>query len=73
MFNGIVEVPLGVLGPLHGRVLIDLVEPEHEPMAWSEPVVQSKVFCDFVPWVVFRVVKDGFELPGDSAIAEPPA
>jgi hypothetical protein len=54
-FNGIVEVPLGVLGPRHGSVVIDLVEPGHEPPRWLEPIVLSKVFRDFVPWVVFRV------------------
>jgi hypothetical protein len=54
-FNGIVEVPLGVLGPRHGSVVIDLVEPGHELLTWPEPIVLSKVFCDFTPWVVFRV------------------
>jgi hypothetical protein len=54
-FRGIVEVPLGILGPRHGSVVIDLVEPGHEPATWSEPIVLSKVFCDFIPWVVFRV------------------
>jgi hypothetical protein len=71
-FNGIVEVPPGVLGPLDGRVLIDLVEPAHEPMGWSEQSVRSKVFYDFVPWVVLRVVRGGYELPRDPA-AESPA
>jgi hypothetical protein len=72
-FTGIVEVPLGVLGPRHGSVVIDLVEPGHEPLTWYEPIVLSMVFRDFVPWVVFRVVRDGLELMRDPALAQPPA
>ncbi len=68
-FTGIVEVPLGVLGPRHGGVVIDLVEPGHEPMTWFEPVLQSRVFRDFVPWVVIRVVKSGFEFARDAVPA----
>jgi hypothetical protein len=71
-FTGIVEVPLGVLGPRHGSVVIDLVEPGHEPLKWPEPVVLSKVFRDFVPWVVFRVVSSGVELTRDSTPSESP-
>jgi hypothetical protein len=55
-FNGVVEVPPGVLGPSHGMVVVDLVEPEHEPLEWPfKGPVQQKVFCDFVPWVVIRI------------------
>jgi hypothetical protein len=61
-FTGIVEVPLGVLGPRDGSVFIDLVEPGREPLTWYGPIVLSRVFRDFVPWVVFRVFKGGLEL-----------
>ena len=32
LFSGVVEVSSGVLGPRHGGVTVDLVEPGHEPM-----------------------------------------
>jgi hypothetical protein len=55
-FSGIVEVGPGVLGPRHGSVIVDLVEPGCEPVFW-ENVVQQEVFCDGVPWVVIRIAK----------------
>jgi hypothetical protein len=72
-FTGIVEVPLGVLGPRDGSVFIDLVEPGREPLTWYGPIVLSRVFRDFVPWVVFRVFRGGLELTHDPALAQPPA
>jgi hypothetical protein len=33
-FSGVVEVPIGILGPRDGSVLVDLVEPECEPISW---------------------------------------
>ena len=47
----------------------ELLEPGHEPLTWFEPIVQSKVFRDLVPWVVIRVVKSGLELTRDPARA----
>jgi hypothetical protein len=57
-FNGIVEVPPGVLGPRDGQVVVDLVEPGCEPLEWPVPVVQQQVFTDFVPWVVIRICRN---------------
>jgi hypothetical protein len=56
LFSGVVEVPPGVLGPRHGAVAVDLVEPEHEPteLFWERVVIQQ-TFRDTVPWVVIRV------------------
>jgi len=56
----VVEVPPGVLGPHHGAVAVDLVEPEHEPvdLLWERIVVQ-RTFRDTVPWVVIRVGSPG--------------
>ena len=48
-FNGVVEVPPGVLGPRDGDVVVDLVEPGCEPLEWFSPIVQQQVFCDIVP------------------------
>jgi hypothetical protein len=53
-FSGVLEVAPGVLGPRHGSVVVDLVEPGCEPMAWLN-VVQQETFRDTVPWVVIRV------------------
>jgi hypothetical protein len=55
-FNGVVEVPPGVLGPSHGSVVVDLVEPNHEPLEWPfTGPIRTEVFRDFVPWVVIRI------------------
>jgi hypothetical protein len=55
-FSGIVEVPSGVLGPRHGAVTIDLVEPGHPPddQLWAQ-VHKRETFRDAVPWVVITV------------------
>jgi hypothetical protein len=55
-FSGVVEVPAGVLGPRHGTVVVDLVEPGCEPISWPfAHVARQEVFRDFIPWVVIRV------------------
>jgi hypothetical protein len=55
-FTGVVEVPPGVLGPKHGGVTVDLVEPGCEPTSfqWKRIVIQQ-TFRDAVPWVVITV------------------
>jgi hypothetical protein len=60
LFSGVVEVAPGVLGPRHGRVTVDLVEPGHEPMEfpWTQ-IVTRQVFCDSLPWVVITVGSSG--------------
>jgi hypothetical protein len=55
-FTGVVEVASGILGPRHGEVIVDLVEPSHEPITWLN-VVQTEIFKDAVPWVVIRIAK----------------
>ena len=55
-FTGIVEVAPGVLGPRNGVVVVDLVEPNHNPMPFSDaPLVRQEVFRESVPWIVIRV------------------
>jgi hypothetical protein len=55
-FSGVFKVAPGVLGPCHGVVKVDLVEPRHEPMECPEiQTVTRQYFCDVVPWVVIRV------------------
>ena len=53
-FSGVVEVAPDVLGPRDGSVVVDLVEPNREPLDWLN-VVQKEVFRDTVPWIVIRV------------------
>lgn len=55
-FTGVVEVAPGVLGPQHGVVTVDLVEPGHEPrwFPWTQ-IVTRQVFRDLLPWVVITV------------------
>jgi hypothetical protein len=54
-FSGVVKVAPGVLGPRHGVVKVDLVEPRHEPMAFPGNIVAEQIFRDIVPWLVIRV------------------
>jgi hypothetical protein len=54
-FAGVVEVAPGILGPLHGGVIVDLVEPGYKPSPVDKIIVQEKVFCDFEPWIVIRI------------------
>jgi len=41
--------------PRSGSIVVDLVEPGWQPLAWPANVVQQQVFRDTVPWVVIRV------------------
>jgi hypothetical protein len=55
-FDGIVEAGPRVLGPIHGCVIVDLVEPEKEPIPMPDvEVVREEVFRDFEPWLVIRI------------------
>lgn len=56
LFSGVVEVAPGVLGPRHGAITVDLVEPGYEPAAfpWSK-IEQQETFRDTLPWIVIRV------------------
>lgn len=55
-FSGVVEVPHGVLGPRHGTVVVDLVEPGCEPLSWPfTHAPRQEVFRDFEPWLVIRI------------------
>jgi hypothetical protein len=55
-FSGIVEVASDVLGPRHGVVVVDLIEPGCKPMWWPfVHAAREEVFRDILPWVVIRV------------------
>jgi hypothetical protein len=54
-FSGVLEIPPGVLGPRDGQVVVDLVEPGHEPLSWPFTEVARKTFKDALPWLVIRV------------------
>jgi hypothetical protein len=60
LFSGVVEVAPGVLGPRHGVVTVDLVEPGHEPTGfpWTQ-IITRQVFRDILPWVVITVGTSG--------------
>jgi hypothetical protein len=53
-FDAVIELPTGVLGPKHGTVIVDLVEPGCEPISWLG-VVRRETFKHAVPWTVIRV------------------
>jgi len=56
-FSGVLEVPVGVLGPRDGTVIVDLVEPVREPEVPWRNVVLHYTFRDALPWVAIRVAK----------------
>ncbi|HWY16075.1 MAG TPA: hypothetical protein VNX86_13140 [Rhizomicrobium sp.] len=56
-WSGMVEVPDGVLGPVHGGVSVDLVEPNCEPMDQGREIVLRQEFKDSVPWIVVSVMR----------------
>ena len=59
-FSGVVEVAPGVLGPSHGQVSVDLVEPGHERMGVPlTQIVTRQVFRNILPWVVITVGASG--------------
>ena len=55
-FSQVVEVAPGVLGPSHGGVKVDLVEPNHDPAAfpWTN-IARREVVRDVPPWVVITI------------------
>ncbi len=57
IFAGVVEVAPGVLGPHHGAICVDLVEPQCDPWTAFTPgkIVQRQVFCDSSPFVVITI------------------
>jgi hypothetical protein len=57
VFAGLVELPPGILGPRDGDVVIDLVEPDCDPISWPGEIVREEIFKDAVPWIVIRVFK----------------
>jgi hypothetical protein len=34
-FNGVLELPTGILGPRDGTLIVDLVEPDCDPISWT--------------------------------------
>jgi hypothetical protein len=56
LFAGVVEVPPGVLGPKHGAVAVDLIEPGHDPvdLFWKQTEMHE-IFRETTPNVVIRV------------------
>ena len=58
-FSGVVEVPSGVLGPVHGAVAVALMEPGHAPPdhTWAYEIVTQRIFRDMPPHVVITVMR----------------
>ena len=56
-FSGIIEAARGVLGPVNGSVVVDLVEPGCEPLSWPGEMIQKEVFKDATPWVVIGIFR----------------
>jgi hypothetical protein len=58
-FSGVVKLAPNVLGPRHGAVTVDLVEPGQEPTEFPGRIVTRQVFRDITPWVVITVGLSG--------------
>jgi hypothetical protein len=56
-FSGVIEAMPGGLGSVNGSVVVDLVEPGHEPLSWPGEMAQKEVFKDATPWVVIRIFR----------------
>jgi hypothetical protein len=57
-FSAVIEIEPGILGPIHGTVAVDLVEPSCEPidlMMSNHKEVARQEFRDVVPYLVIRV------------------
>ena len=52
---GVIEVGPDVLGPRHGVVLVDLVDPGCDPTNSGYKIIDQGTFKDAVPWVVLTV------------------
>jgi hypothetical protein len=61
-FTNVVEVAPDELNR-DGQVVVDLVEPGHEPLWWPGELVKKEVFKDAEPWVVIRIIRP--QLPKD--------
>jgi ribosomal protein L30 len=57
-FSRVMVVPPDLLGPRDGHVVVDLVEPNCDPLSWPN-IVHQEIFKDFVPWVVIRIAPSG--------------
>ena len=57
LFDGVVEVAPGVLGPTRGTVCVDLVEPGCQPVTAlpAHKIVQRQVFTNLEPHVVITI------------------
>ena len=54
-YSHIVIVPPGALGPKHGRIDIDLIEPRLHVPPSGEDIVASCTLKDFAPWLEVAV------------------
>jgi hypothetical protein len=54
-YTAVMEVAPGILGPRNGFVAVDIVEPDCAPLELYNPVIQTQVFKEAVPWLVIRV------------------
>jgi hypothetical protein len=55
-FDGVVEIGCGILGPRNCTVVVDLVEPNCEPMPFSSaPLPRQEVFQKSIPWIVISI------------------
>ncbi len=61
-FAGVVEIEAGILGPIHGYVSVDLVEPGCETIPHFNDAlpVRQMVFKEMIPWLVIRVFAEQF-------------
>jgi hypothetical protein len=54
-FTAVFEIPSGILGPVHGSVVVDLVEPGCAPLDWPGTEIDRRLFADVSPNVLIRI------------------
>jgi hypothetical protein len=62
MFTSVLRVPVGILQPMRGCVLVDLIEPGAAPAAHHRSVpglriVKEETYRDCLPWVVIAIAE----------------
>jgi len=57
-FTGVIEIPPRILGPRHGGISTDLVEPGCNPVSHGETwkIVERMIFKEVSPWLVISVM-----------------
>jgi hypothetical protein len=57
IFDGVVEVPGGILGPRWGAISVDVVQPGRQPPPTGRKTYKRRYFRDLIPHLVITVLR----------------